>query len=156
MRFNRDVEFLSPSQQRCLMRQKTTTDLEQPEGIITPLQQLPERWLVLSSYGLIDGLKRLDSGRESAGLDNANEWAVEAHASLEERGVRGYSLASLERGGGVHRVESIERERHNRTFCESNKDSPKEGRKRTDLLERPGADTPRGYRLALPRGGQGP
>ena len=138
------------------MRQKSTTNLEQPEGVITALQQLSERWFVLSSYVLINGLKRLDGGRESAGLDNADERAIEAQASLEERGVRGYSLASLERGGGVHRVESIERECHNRTFCESNKDSPKEERTITDLLERPGADSPRGYLLASPQGGQGP
>ena len=55
------------------MGQKSTTNLEQPEGIITTLQQLSERWFVLSSYILIDGLKRFDSGRESAGLDNADE-----------------------------------------------------------------------------------
>lgn len=55
------------------MRQKSTTNLEQPEGVITALQQLSERWFVLSSYVLIDGFKRLDGGRESAGLDNADE-----------------------------------------------------------------------------------
>jgi len=121
MRFDGDVEFLSSGQQGPPMCQKSTTDLEQPEGIITALQQLSERRLVLSSYVLIDGLKCLDSGRESAGLDYTDERAVEADASLEERGVRGYSFASLERGGGVHRVQSIERECHNRTFCESNK-----------------------------------
>lgn len=97
------------------------------------MQQLSERWLVLSSYVLIDGLKSLDSGRESAGLDNADECAVEAHAGLEERGMRGYSFASLERGGRVHRVESIERERHDRTFCECNKNKVRrrEGRELT-------------------------
>lgn len=133
MRFNGDVELLSPSQRYCLRHEKSTADLEQTEGIITALQQLSERRLVLSSYVLIDGLKSLDSCRESAGLDNADECAVEAHASLEERGMRGYSFASLQGGSGVHRVESIKRERHDRTFCEGIKDRVRrrEGRKLT-------------------------
>jgi hypothetical protein len=119
MRLDGDVEFLrsSPSNRQCRLYANSHDDLEQPERIITALQQFSERRLVLSSYVLVDRFKRLDGSRESARLDDADECAVEAHASLEERGVRSYSLASLERGGRIHRVESIERECHDRAFC---------------------------------------
>ena len=121
MRLDGDVEFLRTNQRRRFTQvsKRKTTDLEQPERVITALQQLPERRLVLSSYALVDGLERLDSGREGASLDNADECAVEAHAGLEERGVRSYSFASLERGSRVHRIKRIERECHDRAFCEN-------------------------------------
>ena len=61
------------------------THLENLEGFIRVVQQFTEwRGLFLTPHRLVDRFKGLDSGRQGARLDDAQQSPAEAYTALEE------------------------------------------------------------------------